>query len=285
MPTHQLPKSLVLSYFEVRPLLASREKRRIETSPDLGRSKTEVTTSAEGVTFFGTIFISWSSLEHISSEEKKCFWVSEDTIEELRVFSEETQWVRSLWPTGSAPTTVVAGFPMHRIQGINPLEDTKRKVEAAAPISGRVLDTATGLGYTAIYAARFAKAVVTIELDPSALVLARKNPWSQELFDNPKIEQKIGEAQEVIKSFATTSFAQIIHDPPTFKLGGELYSTAFYRELYRVLQKSGRVSHYIGDPESLSGKRTTRGVIQRLQDAGFSRVIPKPNSFGVLAVK
>ena len=276
---------LVLSHFEVKPLLAAKDKPRLLASPDLGKTKTEVTISVEGVTFFGTIRLSWESIEHIASEEKKCFWVAEDTIEELRVFSEETQWVRSLWPTGSAPTTVVAGFPMHRIQGINPLEDTKRKVEAAAPISGRVLDTATGLGYTAIYAARTASSVVTIELDPAALVLARKNPWSRELFDNPKIEQKIGEAQEVIASFASSSFAQIIHDPPTFKLGGELYSTAFYQELHRVLQKNGRVSHYIGDPESLSGKRTTRGVIQRLQDAGFSKVIPKPASFGVLAIK
>jgi uncharacterized protein len=278
------PKHLVLSHFEVKPLLEAREKRLFMTSPDLGKTKTEVTISAAGVTYFDALLLSWETLTNIASEEKKCFWVAEDTIEELRVFSEETQWVRSLWPTGSAPTTVVAGFPMHRIQGINPLEDTKRKVEAAAPINGRVLDTATGLGYTAIYAARFAS-VVTLELDPAALTLARKNPWSQELFDNPKIEQKIGEAQELITSFAASSFSQIIHDPPTFKLGGELYSTAFYKELYRVLQKNGRVSHYIGDPESLSGKRTTRGVIQRLQDAGFSRVIPKPNSFGVLAVK
>jgi predicted methyltransferase len=277
--------ALVLSHFEVKFLLEAKDKQNLVVSPDLGKTKTEVAISSEGVLFFNSILLSWETIERISSEEKKCFWVTQDTIEEIRVFSEETQWVRSLWPTGSAPTTVVAGFPMHRILGINPLEDTKRKVEVAAPITGRVLDTATGLGYTAIYAAKTASSVVTIELDPAAIELARKNPWSQELFNNPKIEQKIGDAQEVISSFADASFSQIIHDPPTFKLGGELYSTAFYRELHRVLQKNGRVGHYIGDPESLSGKRTTKGVIQRLQDAGFSKILPKPKAFGVLAVK
>lgn len=53
-------------------------------------------------------------------------------------------------PTGGAPTLLVAGFPMHRIKGIDPHEDTLIKFQTIAPLVGRVLDTATGLGYTAI---------------------------------------------------------------------------------------------------------------------------------------
>lgn len=278
---------VTVSYVEVSPLLtAKREKRATaKASPDLGRSIVEVSLSEEGVLFPNTVKISWEDLAEIASATKKCFRVSEAGVEELRVFSEETQWVRSLWPTGGMPASVVAGFPMHRIQGIDPKEDTLRKVGAAAPIQGEVLDTATCLGYTAIYAAQYASHVTTIELDPSAISLARLNPWSQELFDNPKITQLSGDAVELVKGFSERKFARIIHDPPTFKLGGELYSLAFYRELYRILQSRGKLFHYIGDPQSDSGKRTTSGVVQRLLEAGFQRVLPAPKAFGVVAIK
>ena len=60
-------------------------------------------------------------------------------------------------------------------------------MKSITPIVGCVLDTATGLGYTAIEAAKTAEQVVTIELDPVALEIARLNPWSQTMFDNPEI--------------------------------------------------------------------------------------------------
>ena len=89
---------------------------------------------------------------------------------------------------------LLAGFPMHRIKGIDPQEDTRRKIRAIAPVIGRALDTATGLGYTAIEAAKTASEVVTIELDPIVLEVARRNPWSQPLFTDLRIQQKIGNA-------------------------------------------------------------------------------------------
>jgi predicted methyltransferase len=224
-------------------------------------------------------------LEEIAASPRACFEVGEDGVLEIRVFSEATQWVRSLWPTVRAPTTVVAGFPMHRIQNIDPLEDTKRKVEAVSPIVGEVLDTATGLGYTTIYAARVAAKVVTIELDPAAIALARRNPWSRELFDDPKITQLIGDAVEHVAQLETGRFSRIIHDPPTLKLGGALYSADFYQQLHRLLQRGGRLFHYIGDPESVSGKRTTQGVVKRLQDVGFTKVTLQPRAFGVVALR
>ena len=127
--------------------------------------------------------------------------------------------------------------------------------------------------------------VVTIEIDPTAQEIARLNPWSQALFENPKITQVIGDAFDEIEKFEAESFSTIIHDPPMFSLAGDLYSLAFYQQAFRVLKHNGRIFHYIGDPESKSGARVTAGVIRRLQEAGFKRVTRAPRAFGVVAHK
>lgn len=278
---------IVLSYREVEPLFAARERglTQATSSIDLGRSVVEVTLFPEGVCFPGGARLSWDALSRVLASPTKCFRVEEEALEEIQVFSQKTGWVRTLMPTAGAPTTVVAGFPMHRIKDIDPREDTLRKLKPLLPLTGELLDTATGLGYTAIEAARTAKKVVTIELDPAALELARQNPWSQELFDHPRIELLSGDALQIVPTLQAERFSRILHDPPTLRLGGELYSGAFYRELSRVLQKKGRLFHYIGDPEGRAGRSITRGVIKRLAEAGFSRVLPRPEAFGVVAYK
>jgi predicted methyltransferase len=77
----------------------------------------------------------------------------------------------------------------------------------------------------------------------------------------------------------------IIHDPPMFSLAGDLYSLGFYRQAFRVLKNNGRMFHYAGDPQSKSGARVTAGVMRRLQEAGFRRVVRAPRAFGVVAYK
>ena len=158
-------------------------------------------------------------------------------------------------------------------------------VEALSPMRGRLLDTTTGLGYAAIHAARFATEVVTIEIDPMAREMAQRNPWSRDLFENPKINKILGDSAELICTLPDGSFSCVLHDPPAINLAGDLYSQKFYTEVCRVLTRSGKFFHYIGDPKSASGARVTRGVVMRLNDAGFSRVVPKPQAFGVLAMK
>jgi uncharacterized protein len=93
--------------------------------------------------------------------------------------------------------------------------------------------------------------------------IAQLNPWSQELFADPKISQLMGDACEVVPAFANESFDRVIHDPPTLKLAGELYSSAFYRELYSILKRGGRLFHYSGDPTSKASSGVTRGVVRR----------------------
>jgi predicted methyltransferase len=221
----------------------------------------------------------------IGDSERVCFLVGEEGLRKVQIFSETTNRLYSLMPTQGAPTMLVSGIPMHRIKGIDPHQDTLRKIKTIAPIQGHVLDTATGLGYTAIQAAKTAERVFTIELDPAALEIARLNPWSRGLFENPIITQIVGDSFDEIGNFESGVFKRIIHDPPAFSLAGDLYSGEFYRELFRVLGRGGRLFHYIGDLESKSGRSVAKGAIRRLGEAGFSRVVRRPEAFGLVAYK
>lgn len=273
-------------------LLSARQGKQetVTTSLDLGLTQVKVTRATEGVLLPGGERVDWSAIAHVAAAVGhgggRCFVLRDGgKLEEIAVFSETTNRRCSLTATEGAPTLLVAGIQMHRTTGLDPLADTRLKVRAAAPVRGRVLDTTTGLGYTAIEAARTAGSVVTIELDPAVLDVARLNPWSRDLFANPKINQLVGDSFELIRELEDGSFSRIIHDPPVFALAGQLYSGEFYRHLYRVLGERGRLFHYIGNPSSGSGARVTRGVIRRLREAGFARVIGRPETFGVVAYK
>ena len=278
---------IVLSYVQVEPILIAKQKEQptVEVSPDLGISIVTATLIPEGVVFPGGEQVSWQNIEKIKKSQTNCFVVEDSTIKAIQVFSEHTNRVCSLLPTKGVPTMLIAGFTMHRIVDTDPMQDTLRKIATISPIVGNVLDTATGLGYTAIEAVKTAEHVVTIELDPGAQQIARLTPWSPDLFHSPKIQQIIGDAFEVVPSFEDESFSRIIHDPPVFSLAGELYSGAFYRQLYRVLKRGGRMFHYIGDLNSKSAGTVTKGVLRRLQEVGFSRVVRRPEAFGVVAYK
>ena len=188
-----------------------------------------------------------------------------------------------LVPTAGAPTIEISGVRMHRTKEMTPWPDTEAKLDAVKPVIGRVLDTTTGLGYTAILAARSASHVLTIERDPSVAAIAEENPWSRELFGSPKIERRIGDSAEVVPTLPEGAFDRIVHDPPTLALAGELYGLAFYRELRRVLRPGGRLFHYTGAPGRARGRDLPSGVAQRLREAGFVRVQPRPEALGVAA--
>jgi len=274
---------IVLSHFQTLPLLKARQegKSTCALSLDLGLTESQVHLSPEGVLFPDGQKLSWEAIAHIGNHQSPCFWIHENRARAIQLFSENMDRFYSLMPTRRAPTLLIAGFPMHRIKGIDPYEDALRKINAIAPVTGRVLDTATGLGYTAIEAAKSAREVITIEIDPGVLEVARLNPWSRELFENPRIRQIVGDAFDAIERFEAESFACILHDPPTFRLAGELYSEAFYRHLFRVLRRGGRLFHYLGDPDSPTGRMAARGVVRRLRAAGFPRIVRKPAAFGL----
>jgi len=278
---------IVLSYVQARLLLAA--WRAGETAPrvslDLNLTQVSVRCDDMGAHLPGDEFLAWSQLEAMAADENSCFLVQAGEAEKIQRFSEETDRYYSLYPTHRAPTLLISGLSMHRIKDSEPHQDTLAKVNTIKPIVGRVLDTATGLGYTAIQAAKRADQVVTVEFDPAVLEVARCNPWSQALFTSPTIEQRIGDSDDVIRTFADGSFDRIIHDPPMFNLAGHLYGADFYRELYRVLAQRGRLFHYIANPDSKSGATITRGVMRRLEEVGFQRISRRPEAFGVIAQK
>lgn len=253
----------------------------IRTSLDLNRSTVDVPLTNEGAVLPEGV-VAWKELQKIAKTETTCFRIDPNSIVKIQVFSEEFQRFYSLFPTQSAPTMMVSGFPMHRIKDIDPHRDTLNKIAAIVPLHGDVLDTTMGLGYTAIEASKTAS-VTTIELDSSVLDICRNNPWSSPLFDERKIRIVSGDSFELIRSFPSGSFSAVIHDPPTIKLSGQLYSSEFYGELRRVLGRKGKAFHYLGDPNSAQGKKLTDGAIRRLRECGFRQVVRKPEAFGIVA--
>ena len=253
-------------------------------SLDLGISTVEVHKTGIGWALPDGAILNFEQAQDIQAEENSCFQLRDGQLEKIEAFSPATNRYYSLMPTPNAPTLLISGIPMHRIKDTTPLEDTQQKIKAVGKATGRVLDTATGLGYTTIQAAHTAKLVISIELDPAVHQICRLNPWSEDLFTSPNIQPLIGDSADLVDIFSDETFDTVIHDPPTFALAGDLYSLTMYRGLFRVLKPGGRLFHYIGNPDSQYGATIGRGVVTRLRRAGF-RVTPKERAFGVLGVK
>ena len=275
---------MIFSHYQTRPLADKNAPPVMPLSTDLGLSTVAVKKVDNGWTLPDGQVLTFAQIKEINEDVNSCFLYFEGKITKIEAFSAYTNRYYSLMPTSKAPTMLISGIPMHRIKGTTPVEDTDRKIEAIGKPYGRILDTTTGLGYTAIRAAQTASEVITIEFDPVVLDICRVNPWSRELFNNPKIHKIIGDSGDLAAMFQDETFNAIIHDPPTFNLAGHLYSQWLYRIFYRILKPNGRMFHYIGNPDSRSGATIGRGVVDRLQQSGFS-VRPKGRAFGVLAKK
>ena len=186
----------VLSAMQAQPLLDAR-RNQLEvaaTSLDLGITVVHLRLTDAGVLLPDGAILIWESVERIMGAQKDaliapCFRLERGEPHRLRTFSETTQRPLSLMATRSAPTLLLAGFTMHRIKDTDPKRDTQAKLDSIAPVVGRVLDTTTGLGYTASAASSAADEVVTVERAPAVLGLARHNPWSRELFGKSNIVQ------------------------------------------------------------------------------------------------
>lgn len=151
-----------------------------------------------------------------------------------------------------------------------------------------VLDTCMGLGYTAMAAAETESVgmVVTCEVSEAVMTLAQWNPFSEPLFrKGSKIVVMRGNALELARGFESAMFSFVIHDPPRLSHAPELYSAAFYAELYRICRKGARIFHYVGSVGKGRGRSIESEVGKRLAEAGFRKVRHDRRLQGLFAEK
>lgn len=191
-----------------------------------------------------------------------------------------------LVPTAGAPLLEISGVKMHISKGTDPFASASAMAQQAVRKGDKVLDCCSGLGYAAIAAHRLgASEVLSIELSREVIGLRSQNPWSNDL-GQTGIVQRQGSSYELISTMPTASFDSVIHDPPRFSLAGELYSEEFYREIFRVLRRNGRLFHYTGNPHVVKkGSSFVDGVIHRLKAVGFKHVNKVEELMGVSAQK
>ncbi len=173
-----------------------------------------------------------------------------------------------------APTFEIDGIKMLPTAQVSPYADAQRKVALVAPRGKLVLDTCGGLGYFAACCLEAGAAQVqSFEKNADVLWLRELNPWSPD----PQDAQAAGrltlvhaDVVQAITALPDGSVDAILHDPPRFGIGGELYSQAFYHQLARVLRLHGRLFHYTGAPNRLtSGRDVPNEVAKRLRTARF----------------
>ena len=288
-----MSKFVVLSHFQAgeiaRAILDKRDKIRVSVDLGLSPSTVLIDYKKQLVVFPDEEKLTFDEVSKVASTENVCFVVEKGKAEatKIQIFSGETNRFYKLFPTRDAPTAEISGIRMHRVQERSPWQDTEDKISCVEPLSGRVLDTCCGLGYTAIAAAVSKKVerVYSFERDKNMVLLCDYNPWSQPLFLDIKIKLAIDDVFKAIKYFDSGFFSAIIHDPPRMALSPELYSLEFYQQLHRVLKKGGKLYHYTGSPGEKRGINIVKGVMKRLREAGFSNVIERKDVLGVVAVK
>jgi predicted methyltransferase len=258
----------------------------LSVSLDLGRSQTAVTVDADGFVLPDGRTVSRGQLAAEVSAPEDCIELAEDDCRKVYIFSDETSSYYKLFQPfeDRPPTIVINSATMHAIVGKDPWQDEAEKVGTVPARAGECLDTCCGLGYSAqlLAEAGFTR-VTTCEVDANVLSVAAVNPWSEGLFGDPRIGIVPSDVRDFITGSEDGRFACVFHDPPTVYQAGELYSEALYREFARILRPGGVMYHYVGTPGAKAGRDYARGVIRRMQSAGFGRVRRVPG--GVLGVR
>jgi predicted methyltransferase len=190
------------------------------------------------------------------------------------------------------PVLEIDGLRMQLVKDFKtPLDYSKEVVKALKiPSKGRhiVLDTCMGLGYTAIEASKRkgVKIVITCELSDAVITLSKWNPLSDPVWDpKGKIMPVREDVSKLVKEYDEDTFDFIIHDPPRFSHAPELYSTVFYKELYRICKKGARIFHYVGSVGKKKGRNIEKDTAKRLAEAGFKKLKYTKRLQGIFASK
>jgi len=263
---------MIMSVYQARKLISDK-REVIKVSLDLGITVSEVRRGKKDFIFPDGQKLTSKDIEKIIKKDTSCFLIENNSIIPVHRFSEETNKFYKLFPTNSWPSLEISGIRMHVTKSMTPEEDTKLKISFIKPCTGNILDTCTGLGYTAIMASKTANEVHTCEVDEGVIEMEHLNPYSQQLFTNKNIIRIHGNVFEEIKKLKKNHFNAVIHDPPRQALSPPLYSEEFYKQVHRVLVPGGRFYHYTGDPGSRNRGRDIRaGIIRRLKKIRFKNV-------------
>jgi len=276
----------VLSGFHLSEILKY-QNETFDISLDLGMSKGKITKEENYIIFPDGQKLDIDIIKKANKRSNHdCFLLENSSLYFIYIFENQTAYKLYEPHIDYPPTLWINGSVMHTISVSNPIEDVKNKVKVLGEINGEVLDTCFGLGYTAIELKNAgADKVYTYEISKAVLEIAKVNPWSKEAFDSNKILIHNSDIIPAIKQFPEEKFSFILHDPPNIKINGDLYSLAFYKELYRVLERNGTLYHFIGGGRIPREYKVdyTKGVIKRLYTAGFRKVVKSYR--GVVAYK
>jgi len=253
----------------------------VRLSTDLNLSEQEFPLDERGLVLDADHQLCADELKAIAKKRQKIFLYRDGELDPLE---DRSAGYYKLVPTSGAPLLEISGVKMHISKGTDPFVSASAMAQQAVRKGDRVLDCCSGLGYAAIAAHRLgASEVLSIELSPEVMALRAQNPWSSDLARAGIVQQQ-GSSYELIATLPVASFDAVIHDPPRFSLAGELYSEQFYREIFRVLRRGGRLFHYTGNPHLIKqGSSFVDGVIRRLKAAGFRKVEKVERLMGVSA--
>ena len=269
---------MILTKKEVDYIKKRRKSEPFLLRVDFGQKEVEVIREEGKAIFSDRIILDLKE----NFKDNFCYLLDNQGVRKIAFFCENTNRFYKLVPTSDWPTISISSVPMHRLS--SPEKDSKNKVNLLKPY-GYVLDTCMGPGYTAILAAKTAKKVITFEKDENIRDLAQINPLSQELFIAENIEIHMTDVALGIKEFENDCFDCIIHDPPTFKLAGELFSQDFYWQLIRVLKPGRRLFHYTPLYKVKQGFDFPAQVEKRLKKAGFRGIKYSRQAGGFLCQK
>ena len=255
----------------------------VRLSTDLNLSEQDFAINAQSLVLDADNQLSIDTLKGIVKKTQRIYLCRDGAMTPLE---DRSTGYYKLVPTAGAPLLEISGVKMHISKGTDPFTSASEMAQQAVRKGDKVLDCCSGLGYAAIAAHRLgASEVLSIELSPEVMGLRALNPWSNDL-KQAGIVQCQGSSYELISTLPAASFDAVIHDPPRFSLAGELYSEEFYREIFRVLRRDGRLFHYTGNPHVVKkGSSFVDGVILRLKAAGFKNVQKVEHLMGVSAQK
>ena len=255
----------------------------VRLSIDLNLSERDFSLSDQGLVLDENNRLSIDELKRIVKKTQRIYRCHDGDMDPLE---DRSSGYYKLVPTAGAPLLEISGVKMHISKGTDPFASAFEMAQQAVRKGDKVLDCCGGLGYAAIAARRLgASEVLSIELSREVMGLRAQNPWSSDL-GQEGIVQRQGSSYELIGTMPATSFDSVIHDPPRFSIAEELYSEEFYKQLFRVLRRDGRLFHYTGNPHVVKkGSSFVDGVICRLKAVGFRHIEKVEHLMGVSAQK